>query len=102
MTATPAICPRLRPGLDCIRQPLPQQPDRLLLRDPQSRAVLQLGAREWFILQRFDGEQSVATIRRAFEAKYGQTVSPAHLKALIGKKAKRDINLNEMISWEMF
>ena len=85
MSSTAAICPRLRPGLDCVHQPLPQQPDRLLLRDPASQAVLQRGGREWFVLQRFDGERTFDTIMREFQAQFGQTLSRAHLRALAGQ-----------------
>ncbi len=52
---------------------------RFVVKDLRSGAYFQIGEQEEFLLTRLDGRQSPLTIRRGFEARFGQPLSDADL-----------------------
>lgn len=79
------LVPQLRPDVQCIHQPLPQRKDRRLLRDPVSDIVIEIGEREWFVLEQLDGTRSLDAIAEAFLARFGQRLRPSTARALISQ-----------------
>lgn len=55
----------------------------VVLKDPASGVIYNLGAQEAFLLAQFDGQQSTRRIRKAFEDQFGEPLSADDMREFV-------------------